>query len=235
MGSEAITFDHVSFAYDKRPILKTASFAIQQGEYIGLIGPNGGGKTTALKLLLGFLKPSSGTIVNTIPFAKTSYLPQNPTYDKAFPISVIEVVLSGLTAELSWLGRRSADAKSRALEALDRVGLVDLAHSHYGSLSGGESQRVLLARALVSRPDLLILDEPTANVDTAAEESILSLLAELKGSLTMLIVTHDFDAVIPHVDRVLCFQQEVASLKPSEVCQHFAIGLYHQVKEEDNA
>jgi zinc transport system ATP-binding protein len=228
-----VDFTSVSFAYGSQPVLRDATFSVKELEYVALIGPNGGGKTTALKLLLGLLSPDQGRIRLTPPLVKVGYVPQTPHYDPAFPISALEVALSGCTSRLSWYGRRSAVDKAAAVEALDRVGMAPYAPRHFGSLSGGQKQRVLIARALAGRPQLLVLDEPTAHVDSEAEEVILSLLDNLKGSITLMMVTHDFEQVVPRVDRLLCFRGDVTSLKPSEVCGHFAMGLYHEPKRGD--
>lgn len=230
-----VEFNQVDFSYQRSPVLNNVTFQIQTGEFIGMIGPNGGGKTTLLKLILGFLKPSKGSIkifdkpagehpARPIPLA---YVPQSVRFDRDFPISVEEVVLSGLIAHLPWYGRfRPADRKA-GKEALDRMGLPHLSKESFGTLSGGQAQRVLIARALVSKPQLLLLDEPTASVDSQAESDIYAILNQLKGQMTILMVTHDLRAAIDQVDRVLCVQGGVISLKPEEVCKHFAFGLYH--------
>ena len=209
---------------------------IYEGEVIGLIGPNGGGKTTLLKLILGFLKPDRGTIkvfghspqAHPCGCHRLSYVPQNMRFDKEFPISVNEVVLSGLLSQLPWYGRFSGAQKKAALDALERVGLVRLSDSAFGTLSGGQAQRVLIARALVSDPKLLILDEPTASVDSNAEAEIYKLLRELENELTILMVTHDLQAAVEMVNRVFCVRRFMQELKPEEVCEHFAMGLYHK-------
>ena len=230
-----IKFEQVDFSYQRTPVLSKVTFQIEAGEFIGMIGPNGGGKTTLLKLILGFLKPSTGSIkifdkpageqeARPIPLA---YVPQSVRFDRDFPISVEEVVLSGLIAHLPWYGMfRSAD-RSAAQEALAYMGLAHLSKASFGTLSGGQAQRVLIARALVSKPQLLLLDEPTASVDSQAESDIYAILNQLKGQMTILMVTHDLRAAIDQVDRVLCVQGGVISLKPEEVCKHFAFGLYH--------
>ena len=230
-----LEFQHVSFAYQGAPVLRDISFKVYPGEFIGLIGPNGGGKTTLLKLILGFLKPYKGKILFSQELSSAhshsnlaiAYVPQSIRFDRDFPISVEEVVLSGLLSKLPWYGRFSQKERHAANEALEKMGLLHFSQSPFGTLSGGQAQRVLIARALVSRPQLLLLDEPTASVDSQAEADIHAILKELKGQMAILMVTHDLKAAIDQVDRVLCIQGNLISLKPEEVCKHFAFGLYH--------
>jgi len=227
-----INCENVTYGYDDVPVLKNATFNVNRGEFIGVIGPNGGGKTTLLKLILGFLKPDSGVVQlfggePRVNLGKVAYVPQNLRYDKKFPISVYELVLSGLLSKLPWYGRYTGEQKKKASKVLKLMGLDALENRSLGTLSGGQVQRALIARALVSDPDLLILDEPTANVDSEAESEIYDLLKKLAGSVTILMVTHDLTASIKLVDRVVCVQNTITTFKASEVCEHFALGLYH--------
>lgn len=222
----------VSFAYQDAPILQNITFQVSEGEFIGIIGPNGGGKTTLLKLLMGFLEPTSGAIqiLGAAPskmHAQLAYVPQVMRYDKQFPISVFELVLTGRLSNLPWYGRYKAQDKEAAENALDLVGLSHIKNAPFGTLSGGQAQRALIARALVSAPKLLLLDEPTASVDPKAEADIYSLLSKLRTKMTILMVTHDLNTAIGQVDRVFCVQRQLISLMPQEVCEHFAMGLYH--------
>lgn len=229
-------FDRVSFSYPGAHVLKNLSFQVFPGEFIGIIGPNGGGKTTLLKLILGFLKPSQGVVkmggkLSGLPSSeplKIAYVPQSVRFDREFPISVNEVVLSGLISRLPWYGHFKKEDRQAADRALEIIGLSHLGNEAFGTLSGGQAQRVLIARALVSKPELLLLDEPTASVDTQAEADIYALLKQLQGSITILMVTHDLGAAIDKVERVLCVQGGIIQLKPEEVCKHFAFGLYHK-------
>lgn len=228
----AIVLDHICFAYQDRLVLKNISFAVKPGEFIGMIGPNGGGKTTLLKLIMGFLKPSSGhiSIFSGSPtgvLQQISYVPQSLRFDKQFPISVMELVMGGRLSHLPWYGVFSKMDKEIALHALERVGLTDFQHRSFGSLSGGQTQRALIARALASEPQLLLLDEPTASVDAQAESDIYHILKELQGQMTIIMVTHNLRAAIELVERVICVQQTAVVLNPQEVCEHFAFGLYH--------
>lgn len=228
----AVKVDNLSFAYQDSPVLQNATFHIASGEFVGVIGPNGGGKTTLLKLLMGFLKPTSGTIElfdQPPAYARQhlAYVPQSMQFDRQFPISVFDVVLLGRLSQLPWYGRYHKKDKNAALEALEKVDMLRFKDHPFGTLSGGQAQRVLIARALVSHPDLLLLDEPTASVDIQAEAEIYTLLSGLAGTMTILMVTHDLKAAIDYVQKVICVQHSIVVLRPQDVCEHFAIGLYH--------
>lgn len=226
---------HVSFSYGHSPILHDVSFQIGNREFVGIIGPNGGGKTTLLRLILGFITPSYGQIavfghsphIRSPHPIRVAYVPQSLRIDRAFPISVQEVVLGGLLSHLPWHGRLSAHHRYLSHHALCQVGLSHLAHMPFGTLSGGQAQRVLIARALVSNPLLLLLDEPTASLDQQAEADIYSILRELKSHMTIVMVTHDLGAAMAHAERFLCVKGGVTPLKPDDICPHVALGLYH--------
>lgn len=229
----AIDVSHLSFSYRNTIVLEDVTFSVQENDYLGIIGPNGSGKTTLLKVMLGFLQPIQGSVsLFGIPpeAARTllAYVPQALQYDRLFPIDAMEVVLSGRLSRTPWHGRYSRDDKEAASDALDRVGIASCSHKAFGSLSGGQRQRALIARALVAEPKILFLDEPTANVDSEAEADIYKILNGLRKQMTIVMVTHNLRAVIDHVDRVLCVQRTAFLLKPSEVCEHFTIGLYHE-------
>ena len=229
---EALNFKNVFFSYDQGSLLKNVNFTLNAGDFVGVIGPNGGGKTTLLRLIMGFLKPKSGKIqvFGHSPreaFLKIAYVPQTLRFDHDFPISVLELVLSGRLHNLTWWGGYRKEDRLAAEDALEKVGLGAFRSTAFGNLSGGQAQRVLIARALVSKPKLLLLDEPTASVDLQAETDIYNLLETLRSQMTILMVTHDLKAAIDRVQKVLCVQNEVVLLKPEEVCHHYAVGLYH--------
>lgn len=219
-----IEIEDLFFSYDDAPILQRVHLQIQKGEFIGIMGPNGGGKTTLLKLLLGFLKPSFGAVSVK---GKLGYVPQAHRTDRDFPITLYELVLLGALSTTTFWGTYPKEIKAKADALINQLGLAPHKHKVFGALSGGLAQRTLLARSLLSDPDLLLLDEPTANIDAASSAVIFRLLETLKGKKTILLVTHDLRTVIEKVDRVLCVQGEVHSYLPKEVCEHFALGLYH--------
>lgn len=222
----------VDFAYAQTPVLTDINLSINPCEFMGIIGPNGGGKTTLLKLLMGFLKPTSGKleVFGTAPQLsrhQVAYVPQTQRFDRDFPISVLELVLSGRLSKLPWYGKFSNEDKEAAQQALEQVRLTSFQNASFGTLSGGQAQRALIARALASQPKLLLLDEPTANVDAQAQADIYEILHKLQGKMTILMVTHDLTTALEQVQRVILVQNNVILLKPEEVCQHFAMGLYH--------
>ena len=190
---QAIAFSGVSFAYDDAPVIEDVSIEVAAGGFLLIVGPNGGGKTTFGKLMLGLLKPVCGSVhLFDRPPGQTlrqvGYVPQISTAMSDFPISVFEVVRLGL------YGRKLQDrreAAHRVAEALDRVAISHLAKRGFSGLSGGERQRVLIARALVSEPRLLFLDEPTANVDAQSRTGIHQVLEALAGKTTIVLITHD--------------------------------------------
>lgn len=228
----AIKADHLSFDYDHAPILDDVSFEIRFGEFIGIFGPNGGGKTTLLKLLMGFLKPKKGTVtlLDETPVQareKIGYVPQIFELDREFPMTALDVVMMGCL-EAAPFRSYVPHAKEKSMDALADMGLAEFKNHPFGALSGGQMQRVLIARALVSRPSILLLDEPTASVDAAAEASITAQLEKLKGKLTLVMVTHNLQLILQKANRLLCINRTITPYLPKDVCGHFAQGLYHE-------
>lgn len=213
----AIRATGLDFAYNGSLVLREASFTIAQGDFVAVVGPNGGGKTTLLKLILGLLRPLRGEMeVFGRPPQEVSrrigYVPQQFQYDPRFPVTVGDVVRMGqLGGRAAW---NAVDSRKLVAMALERVGLTGLQHRPFSDLSGGQRQRLLIARALVAGADLLLLDEPTANVDVHGESDISALLQELKETMTVLLVTHDPGFVSGLVKHVLCVNGRV-SLHPT--------------------
>ncbi len=202
-----VRFEEVSFSYGTQPVLTNVNFHIHHGEFIALVGPNGSGKTTILKLLLNLEKPHSGKItifegISSASRDKIGYVPQHSDYDSAFPITVLEVVRMGRLKSLS--RKFSTDDEKQVHTAMELCEISDLAHRSYSALSGGQRRRVMVARALASSPLLLILDEPYANMDSESETRLYNTLESLKGNTTVIIVTHDPAFVSSLTDRVLC-------------------------------
>jgi zinc transport system ATP-binding protein len=208
----AIDIAGLRFSYGDAPVLEDVCLKVEHGEFLGLVGPNAGGKSTLLKLILGLLLPQSGRIsVLGAPPRETrgrlGYVPQHPTFPRDFPISVEHTVLMGrlgLGPSLGWYRPADREAARRALEEVDALGLKS---RRIGTLSGGQLQRVLLARALAGDPEILILDEPTANIDQRMESDIFDLLDGLKARLTILVVSHDIAFISGYVDRVACLNR----------------------------
>ncbi len=228
----ALSIENLNFYYDDTAALVNVNVEIAKGDFVAIFGPNGGGKTTLLKLILGLLRAKQGKIrLFGMPPEEArhliGYVPQSIRFDRAFPISVQEVVMMGALRKLNWLGRYPAEVINRTHAVLEKVGLSHKARSPFGTLSGGEAQRALIARAIVDNPSLLILDEPTANIDPKGQQSIHELLLELNKTMTILMVTHDLQTIVDKAGRLLCVQRSVTSLKAKELCEHFALGLYH--------
>jgi zinc transport system ATP-binding protein len=213
-GQDVICVRDVSFAYDQRQAVSHVTIHVKNGSTLGIIGPNGGGKSTLLKLMLGVLKPDEGaiTILGLSPRAACAdgslvgYVPQRHVLDWTFPITVRQVVLLGLIGRKGTFGGFSRGQKQLAAETLQAVEMDALADQPIGGLSGGQQQRVFIARALVNQPRILFLDEPTTGIDQAGQEKFLVLLNTLKSKfgLTLVMVSHDLRSVIASCDRVAC-------------------------------
>ena len=219
----ALRFSGVAFSYGMLPVLEDVNFHIHEGEFSALVGPNGSGKTTLLKLILGLEQSQKGevSLFGDQPKKNRSmigYVPQHITYDPTFPISVAEVVKMGGVLSTSRKGKASRN--EAALEALKQVEMEDLAQRPYSELSGGQRRRVLVARALVAGPKMLILDEPTANMDSESEKRLFDTLRKFKGKTTILIVTHDMSTVSSLTDRVFCIGAQKPGQRGRTVVQH---------------
>jgi zinc transport system ATP-binding protein len=226
----AILFDHVSFSYEKLLILDRVSFSIKKGSFVGIIGPNGGGKTTLLKLLLGILAPQKGSIkiLNLPPrkiCPKIGYVPQSHSMDASFPLTTLDLVL---LAGFTGIGLCPKETKEKALKLLDNLHLLEQKNTRIGDLSGGQMQKALIARALIQDPEILVLDEPTAHVDSSSEKFLLKFLLSLKKEKTILMVTHNIQTILQSLDLVLSVQKSVTLHNPEKLCEHFAWGLYHE-------
>lgn len=212
----------VNFAYDGTPVLLDVDIAVPRLDFAGIVGPNGGGKTTLLKLILGLLQPDCGDVrVFGEPprevIRRMGYVPQNFTYDRRLPITALDVAMMGRLGAGPSLGPWSGDARARALEALETVGVADLADHRFVDTSAGQQQRVLIARALATDPEMLLLDEPTASLDAAAEREIYELLQQLNEQMTVILVTHDLGFVSNVVKSVLCVNRHVKRHPTTEI------------------
>lgn len=201
-----------SVGYGHNTILKDINFEVLENDFIGVIGPNGGGKTTLLKLLLGELKPFKGEVkfYNKTPHETLfGYLPQAAGIDKRFPITSLDVVLSGIMGRKGLFGKYNQKDKQQALKMLQRVGVEEYAHKAIGELSGGQMQRVFLGRALISNPRLLILDEPNTYVDNKFEKELYELLEELNKEMAIIMVSHDVGTITTHVKTIACVNRNL--------------------------
>lgn len=257
-GAPIVELRDVSFTYNGDPVLQDVTLEIRRGNFIAMIGPNGGGKTTLLKLILGLLKPDKGHIrVNGASPASASscigYVPQDVHINRNFPITAMDVVLMGaLNPKKRWAFWRSTSHRLDAMDALDHLDMADYAERKIGELSGGQRQRVFIARALVTHPQLLLLDEPTASIDTKGQADFFRLLKELNKEITIVVVSHDLLVISRYVKSVACVNKRlhyhgqaeitgemmetmypctVEELCPVEIVAH---GLPHRVLKEHN-
>ena len=208
--------------YGNYPALTRVNVSIERGQFATIVGPNGGGKTTLFKLVLGLVKPARGSVrvLGKPPGdARLSmgYVPQNPQFDPLFPVRVFDVARMGsLGMDKPRRLRGRAAMRDRVMEALEAVGLASLSGRWFNSLSGGQRQRALIARALVTHPEVLLLDEPTSNVDISAEDMILEVLERLRGKMTILLVTHYPKVAMRFLDQVYCVNRMVHIHPPTD-------------------
>lgn len=212
----------VSFTYGGASVIEDVTLSVAPGEFVALIGPNGGGKTTLLKLMLGLLKPQKGNIkmLGERPEKAShhiGYVSQDIYLNLNFPITVLDVVLMGkLAPGTRWVGR-PAHHRNDAMAALEQMGMAGHAAARIGALSGGQRQRVFIARALVSRPQLLLLDEPTASIDTKGQADFFNLLHQLNQQVTIVMVSHDLLAISSHVNSVACVNRGLHAHRSAEL------------------
>ena len=231
MGTPLIEIKNLSAGYDSRTVLRNVNLTVYDRDFLGIIGPNGGGKTTLIKCILGLLKPTGGEILYRV--ATTSgnssaphdnstansqfstlnsqlsmgYLPQYNSIDRKFPITVEEVILSGLSSQKSLISRFTAAHREKAHQVIARMGLEGLEERAIGALSGGQLQRALLGRAIISDPQLVVLDEPSTYIDKRFEARLYELLAEINHDCAIILVSHDIDTVLQQVKSIACVNE----------------------------
>lgn len=212
---ELINLKHIWAGYNNKEfILEDINLTVKEQDFMGIIGPNGGGKTTLLKVLLGLLKPSKGTveIMGYAPQKGRKYLgyvPQIFEFDRRFPIKVKDVVKMGRLNRHRIFKRYDQQDQQKVIQSLEEVGILHLQNRLISELSGGQRQRVYLARALASDPQILLLDEPTANVDPQSQKEIYELLKELNQNITIIMISHDMGAVSTYVKTVGCLNRHL--------------------------
>ncbi len=227
---DLINIKNLFFKYQKTEVLENVNLTIKDDDFLAIIGPNGGGKSTLLKLILGLLPLQSGTIEKNIENNQVGYVPQNTNLNIDFPITALEVVLMGHISSKKRLFGYSKDEISCALESLNQVGMKDFANKKIGDLSGGQRQRVFIARALCSNPKIMLLDEPTASIDVQGQQEIYELLRELNKTICIVVVSHDLSILlnyaknVAHVNRGLVYHslaevQKNVTLADDHLCE----------------
>ncbi len=213
-SEKVIEVEHVYFSYGDTPVLEDITFSIERGDFCVIIGPNGGGKTTLLKLLLGIIKPKKGTIkiLGKPPYAvrhRLGYLPQYTDFNLSFPISVIDVALMGRLNKRGLIKRFTEEDRKKVEEILKMLGMWEYRYMHVGRLSGGQRQRVFIARALATDPEILFLDEPTAGVDPEHETGVYEILKELNKKMTIVVITHDIGVISRYARSIACVNRRL--------------------------
>lgn len=229
MSTPLIEIKNLSAGYDNRTVLRNVNLTVYNRDFLGIIGPNGGGKTTLIKCILGLLKPAAGEILysdkrfvasdkqrgtaqrpaltTNRSVLKMGYLPQYNSIDRKFPITVEEVILSGLSSQKSLISRFTATHREKARQVIARMGLEGLEKRAIGALSGGQLQRALLGRAIISDPALVVLDEPSTYIDKCFEARLYELLAEINHDCAIILVSHDIGTVLQQVKSIACVNE----------------------------
>ena len=237
MSRSIVEIKNVDFAYNGENVLQNVSLTINQNDFIAMIGPNGGGKTTLLKLMLGLLQPDKGDIrILGRSTQKASsfigYVPQDVHLNQTFPITAIDIVLMGkLDPKKRW-AKKSVSNRQEAMSALDRLEMATHAEKKIGELSGGQRQRVFIARALVTQPKLMLLDEPTASIDTKGQADFFRLLKELNADIAILVVSHDLLVVSRYVKSVACVNRDLHYHNQAEITGDMLETMYPCTDEE---
>jgi len=212
-----VDLNDVWVAWDGKWVLKSIYFKCYAGEISGIVGPNGGGKTTLLNVIMGLLRPQKGTVLlfgrkpGKRGRLEVGYLPQISHAQESFPVTVLDVVLMGLYNRIGFFHRPDRNNKEVAMNLLAKVNMADHAERPFGALSGGQQQRVNIARALASEPKLLVLDEPSTGIDSLAQEDFYELLAKLRDeqSISVIMVSHDIGVITSHADQIACLNVQL--------------------------
>lgn len=225
MDNPIIDINNITVKYDNFNALEDISFKVYDKDFLAVLGPNGGGKTTLLNTILGIIKPTKGTITkNNI---KIGYVPQFNKFDKSFPLSVEDVVLMGkLQKKFCFFKRFSKDEKNNIYEIMKKLNILNLKDRQINELSGGQLQRVLIARALASSPSVLILDEPTASLDVQYKAQIYSLIKDLSKNITVIIVSHDLSLIGNYATRAICINKKLCYCGDATLTQNMIENIY---------
>jgi zinc transport system ATP-binding protein len=220
----------VHFSYGEQPVLQEVSFSVDRGDFVSIVGPNGGGKTTLLKVILGLLSPERGRVelLGQSPRksrVRAGYTPQYLSVDDLFPVTVRDVVLMGRLGR-RWQWRYRKDDHEKSQLAMEEMRVAHLADASFSTLSGGQRQRVLIARTLCGDPEILMMDEPTSNIDPTSEEILFEILHQLNRRMTILIVSHDIGVVSQIVNTVICVNRQVVVHPTSELSGEVIRDIY---------
>jgi len=237
MENAIVEINKVWFAYNGQAVLQDVTLDIREGDFIAMIGPNGGGKTTLLKLILGLLKPDQGSVRVLGGRAEKAshhigYVPQDVHINRDFPITAIDVVLMGKLEPKKRWSKSAEQDRREAFEILESIEMEDYADSKIGELSGGQRQRVFIARALVTKPQLLLLDEPTASIDTKGRADFYRLLKKLNEDMTILVVSHDLLVISTYVKSVACVNKSLHYHNQAEITGDMLEAMYPYTVEE---
>ena len=245
----AIEVKNVNFRYEDTLVLEDINFKVEQNDFVGIIGPNGGGKTTFIKILIGLLKPETGSVKIFEEAVKkiskfVGYVPQSFNFDVDFPISVKEAVAIGRLNTGKLFPRTSLQDEEIVKQCLSKVDMLQFENELVGNLSGGQKQRVMIARALSVKPKILILDEPTASIDSKAGKNFYDLLSELNKDMTIIMVSHDIGVVSQYVKKIACLNKQLVFHNSKEISREMledtyqcpvdliAHGLPHRILDE---
>ena len=229
---DLINIKNLFFKYQKTEVLENVNLTIKDDDFLAIIGPNGGGKSTLLKLILGLLPLQSGTIEKNIENNQVGYVPQNTNLNIDFPITALEVVLMGHISSKKRLFGYSKDEISCAIESLNQVGMKDFANKKIGDLSGGQRQRVFIARALCSNPKIMLLDEPTASIDVKGQQEIYELLRELNKTICIVVVSHDLSILLNYAKNVAHINRSLVYHSLAEVQKNVTVADDHLCEVE---
>jgi len=226
-----VTFENLGFSYDRTPVLEGVNLSIRESEFVWVVGPNGGGKTTLVKIMLGLLRPRKGRVrvfgkEPSVGRRRIGYMPQHAKVDLQFPVTVMDVALMGRLGKSGRWGRYSSADREVATSALEDVGLLEMSRRSLSELSGGQQRRLLIARALSSEPDLLVLDEPTANLDKRSEQDLLDLFVRFRNRVTVVMVSHDPAFVSDFVKHVVCVNKTVSVHPTADIDGEFMQELF---------
>ena len=230
MKDVLLSVSNASVKLDGNTVLREVSINVVKNDFIGIIGPNGGGKTTLARLMVGLIKPESGKVEYFIPHgsgrSKIGYLPQIQRFDNKFPINVSEVVLSGISGKKKFFAAISRHDRQKADHWMEKLGIIDLKDKPVGRLSGGQMQRTFLCRSLIAEPELLILDEPDTYVDNRFEMELYELLKELNEKMAVVLVSHDVGTISYYVKSIACVNTDL-HYHPSNIITETQLASYN--------